>query len=157
MSISHIFTNTLGANLSNSRWPWGASNPQTNQLFLLVWDDELETVDGVERSLILKTDRSYSSAGYPERQRRADALRNGAQGYGIVCAAKNVHASGRTIKNFDHDLLSEFGDVVDDGHCVYAVVTSRVPTNELAGRKLAASSVVPDLKSILNRRGDVTE
>lgn len=157
MSISDFFTNTLGANLSNSRWSWGASNPQTNQLFLRVWDDELETVDDVERSLILKTDRSYSSAGYPERQRHVDALRNGAQGYGVVCTAKDIHAPGRTIKHFDRDLLLEFGDIVDDGPRVFAIVTSRVPANELARPKSAASSVVPDLKSILNRRGDVTE
>ncbi|MEA5475375.1 HNH endonuclease [Synechococcus sp. CCY9201] len=157
MSISNFFTNTLGANLSNPRWSWGASNPQTNQLFLRVWYDELETVDGVERSLILKTDRSYSSPGYPERQRHVEALRNGAQGYGVVCTAKDIHASGRTIKHFDRELLLQFGDIIDDGPSVFAVVMSRVPANELARPKSAASSVVPDLKSILNRRGGVTE
>jgi len=157
MSISDFFTNTLGANLGNSRWSWGAFNPQTNQLFLRVWDDELEIVDGVERSLILKTDRSYSSAGHPERQRHVDVLRNGAQGYGVVCTAKDIHAPGRSIKHFDRDLLLEFGDIVDDGSRVFAVVTSRVPANKLARPKLAASSVIPDLKSIFNRRGDVTE
>lgn len=80
MSISNFFTNVLGANLSNPRWSWGASNPQTNQLFLRVWADELETIGNVERSVILKSDRSYTSAGYPERQRHVDALRNGAKG-----------------------------------------------------------------------------
>ena len=157
MSISDFFANTLGANLSNSRWSWGASNPQTNQLFLRVWDDELKTVDGVERCLILKTNRSYSSAGYRERQRHVDALRKGAQGYAVICTAKDVHASSRKIKHFDRNLLLEFGAVIDDGPLVFAVVESRVTTNELARPKSAASSVVPDLKSILNRRGDLTE
>lgn len=157
MNINNFITNTLGANLRNPRWSWGASNPQTNELFLRVWDDQLETVEGIERSLILTNDWSGSSPGYSERQRHIDALRKGAQGYGIVCTARDINASGRTIKDFDRDLLLKFGDIVDDGPRVFAVVISRVPANELARPKSAASSLVPDLKSILNRRRNVTE
>jgi len=157
MSISDFFTNTLGANLSNSRWSWGASNPQTNQLFLRVWEDQLVTVDNVERSLILETDRTYTSAGFPERKRHIHALRNGAEGYGIVCIAKDTHALTRTIADFDRQAVLKFGGVIDDGTRIYARVIGRVSVDELARRQTAVSSVVPDLKSILTRRGDTTE
>ena len=157
MSISKFFTKTLGANLSNARWSWGATNSQTNQLFLRVWEDELETIDGVERSLILKMDRVYSSAGFPERQRHVEALRNGAQGFGVVCTAKDLNSSGRTIAEFDRERLLRFGGVVDEGDHTYAIVTERVSTSEIARSQSAASSIIPDIKSILGRRGDATE
>lgn len=156
MNVSDFFTIKLGANLANIRWSWGASNPQTNQLFLRVWDDQLNTLDGVERILLLAADWS-PSPGYAERQRHVEALRNGAQGYGVVCTPRDIHASGRSIKRFDHDFLLQFGDVIDDGPFVFAVVIGRVHANELARPRSAASSVVADLKSILNRRGVVTE
>ena len=96
MSISDFFKNTLGANLSNARWSWGASNPNTNQLFLRVWDDDLETVDGVTRISILGTDWGETSAGFPERKRHVEALRGGAEGYGVLCTAKDIHSPGGT-------------------------------------------------------------
>lgn len=51
MSISDFFTDTLGANLANTRWSWGAVNPVTNEVFLRVWADELRTVGGQEQAL----------------------------------------------------------------------------------------------------------
>ena len=157
MSISDFFTNTLGANLTNSRWSWGASNPNTNQLFLRVWEDELDMVGDLERCLILKSDWAGASAGFPERKRHIDALRNGAEGYGVVCTAKDIHASSRTIAEFDRDLLLKFGDIIDDGMCVYAHIIDRISVDDLARPQTSTSSVVPDLKSILASRIDATE
>lgn len=146
MSISDFFTNTLGANLANSRWSWGASNPNTNQRFLRVWEDELDMVGDLERCLILKSDWAGASAGFPERKRHIDILRNGAEGYGVVCTAKDIRASSRTIAEFDRDLLLKFGDIIDDGMCVYAHIIDRIPVDDLARPQTSTSSVVPDLK-----------
>jgi hypothetical protein len=157
MSISDFFENTLGANLSNSRWSWGASNPNTNQLFLRVWDDQLETIDGIERISILRTDWGGSSAGFPERKRHVEALRNGAEGYGVLCTAKDIHSpTSRTIANFDAETLLKFGDIIDDGNRVYAHVIDHIPVDNLARPQTSHSSVVPDLKSILAKRDAAT-
>ena len=43
--INDFFRNTLGANLTNPRWSWGAYNPDTNQLFLRVWEDDIDRSD----------------------------------------------------------------------------------------------------------------
>ena len=54
MGITSFFEDTLGANLSNPRWSWGAFNPQTNQLFLRVWRDQLGKKDGAEFITVLR-------------------------------------------------------------------------------------------------------
>lgn len=157
MNISEFFTSTLGANLANSRWSWGAFNPITNQLFLRVWDDEFKLFGDKERSLILKSDWSGASGGFPERIRHIDALRRGADGYGVVCTARDIHARSRTIAKFDRDFLIEFGDVVDDGMYVYATVRGRVAVDSLARPQTSTSSIVPDLKAIFSKSMDTTE
>lgn len=157
MSIGDFFENTLGANLTNARWSWGASNPNTNQLFLRIWDDQLETVDGLERISILRTDWDGTSAGYPERKRHVEALRNGAEGYGVLCTAKDIHSTrSRTIAEFDSETLLKFGEIIDEGAHVYAQVVDHIAVASLARPQTAHSSVVPDLKSILAKRVDAT-
>ena len=157
MSITNFYTDTLGANLVHARWSWGATNANTNQIFLRVWQDQLEVVDGVERVLIFKHGRKSKSNGYPERKRHVEALRAGANGYGVVCTAKNVTESSRNIASFDQDTLLQFGDIVDDGDAVYGVVVSRVPVTDLARPRSGTSSVIPDLKAIFSRRVEATE
>lgn len=153
MKISVFYEEKLGANLSNARWSWGATNPTTNQLFLRVWDDQLEVVDGVERISILKTDWEGSSAGFPERKRHVAALREDAEGYGVLCTAKDKHSVGsRTIKSFDEETLIRFGKVIEDGNHIYAEIAGRIPVEDLARNRTATSTLLPDIKSILNRR-----
>lgn len=180
MRISKFFEDVLGAKLSNSRWSWGAFNPNTKQLFLRVWDDTLETVNGVERIPVLRTDRVGTSVGFPERKRHVEEMRKGAEAYGVIytakdintpadkratdhvpgviCTAKDIDTTGsRSIKEFDHDVLLQFGTLVEDGNCVYAQVVGRISVEDLARRQAAySSSLAPDLKSILGKRVDAT-
>jgi hypothetical protein len=157
MSISDFFKKTLGAKLRNTVWSWGALNPNTNQLFLRVWDDQLQTVAGGERISILRTDWDGPSHGFPERKSHVEALRNGAEGYGVLCTAKDIHSpGGRRIAKFDSESLLKFGEIIDDGNRVFAQVVDHIPVENLARPQTSHSSVVPDLKSILARRGDVT-
>ncbi len=155
MKISDFFQGTLGANLTNSRWSWGAFNPTTNQLFLRVWEDQLEIVSGIERISILRTKRSGKSAGYPERKRHIEELKKGAEGYGVLCSAKETQSGGREIAKFDQNLLLKFGKIIKNNDCVYAHIIDRVLVEKLSHRKTAHSTIVPDLKSINNNR-DIT-
>lgn len=157
MSITDFYTNTLGANLAGVRWSWGATNPNTNQIFLRVWEDELESVGGVERSLLLKHDWPGKSNGFPERKRHIEAMRNGAEGYGVVCTAKDTTAAGRKIAHFDESTLLRFGEVLDEGQAVYGIVVGRVEVEDLARPRSAIASLVPDMKAILSRRLETTE
>ena len=157
MRISTFFEKILGANLANARWSWGATNPTTNQLFLRVWDDHLETVGGVERISILRTNWEGSSAGFPERKQHVEALRNGAEGYGVLCTPKDGPTPGsREIRKFDEKHLLKFGELIEKGNRVYARVVDHIPVEHLARPKTAHSSLVPDLKSILAKSGDKT-
>lgn len=156
MKISVFFRDTLGANLVNSRWSWGAVSPDTNRLFLRVWQDHVQTVGGFQRVSLLRTSWEGASAGFEERKRHVDMLRNGAEGYGVVCIAKDPTASKRTIKSFDHDSLLKLGQLIKIDDHVYAQITDRVSVNDLARNRTANSSIIPDIKAILRKRLDVT-
>ena len=84
-TLTDFYTSTLGANLTNSRWSWGAVNPVTNEVFLRVWADDIEATAEGERVQVYGLDWLGKSSGYPERYRHIQALQNGAKGYGIVC------------------------------------------------------------------------
>ena len=64
MSISAFFEQTLGANLRNIRNSWGAYNPNTNQLFLRVWNDQLQTLNGDEYIYVLSNGMKTASNGF---------------------------------------------------------------------------------------------
>jgi putative restriction endonuclease len=157
MRISDFFENLLGANLANARWSWGAANPTTNQLFLRVWTDDLELVDGLERVSILTTNWRGTSAGLLERKRHITALRNGAEGYGVLCTPKPGSIPGsREIAKFDDEFLLKFGEIIEEGNRVYAMVIDRIPVEKLSRAKTSHSLLVPDLKSIFAAHVDAT-
>ena len=151
MSISDFFENRLGVKLKNTRWSWGASNLDTKQVFLRVWDDEFPIIDGVEHIKILGKDWVGSSSGFPERKRHIEELRKGAEGYGVLCTAKDLHTSGsRKIKKFDHEMLLRFGKIKDVGKNVFARVVARIPVENLY------NPILHDLKAILAKPVEVT-
>ena len=121
MRISIFFENTLGVNIANPRWSWGATNLTTNQLFLRVWADHLETVNGAEWISVLWNKWEGSSAGFPERKRHVDALRNGAEGYGVLCTPKHGPTpASRELAKCDDQLLLNFGGLIEEDDRVYA-------------------------------------
>ncbi len=157
--ISDFFRNTLGANLTNPRWSWGAYNPDTNQLFLRVWEDDIDRSDEErsDRVLVLGAHWKRKSPGLPERKRHIEKLRNDAEGYGVVCEAKNPRPLlPRSIAGFNHGVLLKFGELIEDDNGVYARIIDRVPVAEIAAIRTAYKSLVPDLKSILAGRADTT-
>ena len=156
---SDFFQNTLGAKLKNVVWSWGAENPDTNQLFLRVWEDDIDRSDeeSSDRVLILGAYWKRKSPGLPERKRHVEKLRNGAEGYGVVCEAKNPRPLlPRSIAGFNHGFVLKFGELIEDNNGVYARIIDRVPVAEIAAIRTGYKSIVPDLKSILARRADTT-
>jgi hypothetical protein len=85
MSINRFFTDTLGAQLKNPRWSWGATDDSNNRVYLRVWQDE-ESATG-ERILISRNKPRRESNGFAERKGHIDLIRDGAEGFGIVCTA----------------------------------------------------------------------
>jgi len=126
------------AAVTNTRFPRifsTANNPDTNQLFLRVWEDQLTIIEGVECILILKTDWEGTSPGFPERQEHVGALRRGAEGCGVLCTAKDIQGPRREIATFDRETLLRFGDLIDVDSWVYASVIERIPADDLATPK----------------------
>ena len=157
MIISSFFQKTLGANLSNPRWSWGAYSPTSNRLFLRVWGDGIETVDEIERVSVFWHEWKGKSPGFSERKRHVDLLRNGAEGYGVVCTAADPNPDGnRKIAKFDEETLLKFGNLIEDGTRVYAAVAGRVPTTQLRDRQTGFSTLVPDLRAIASKKPAVT-
>jgi len=127
-------------------------NPITNEVFLRVWADDIETTAEGERVQIYGLDWLGRSSGYRERDRHIQALNEGAQGYGVVCTkAKPGSDDGARIKSFDHKTLLRLGSVHEDGRRLYAHVVARVPVEPLARRQTAESTLVPDLTSLLKK------
>src|SRR5688500_6119459 len=104
MTISKFFEHTLHAKLSNKIWSWGAID-SSNRVFLRVWKDQIQRDAGGERVLVYWENPTIQSAGYPERRKHLDAMRSGAQAFGIVCIARQTPNGGRKIVDFDSSRL----------------------------------------------------
>jgi len=156
-SLTDFYTETLGANLTNTRWSWGAMNPVTNEVFLRVWADDIEATAGGERVQLYNLDWKGRSPGYPERLRHLDAIQRGAPGYGVLClkAKPGSHDTTR-IKRFDRDALLRLGDVRQDGSRLYGQVLARVSVETIARRRTGESTLVPDLAALI-RKGTTAE
>ena len=84
-------------------------------------------------------------------------LRNGADGYGVVCEAKEPRPRRpRSIAGFNHEFLMKFGELIEDDNGVYARIIDRVSVAEIAAIRTSYKSIVPDLKSVLAGRTDTT-
>lgn len=158
MTISSFFQNTLGANLNNQVWSWGAFNPTSNRLFLRVWENNIEDADGIERVLVLRNDWDGKSNGFPERKQHIELLKNGSEGFGVVCTAVDTTAKKGSwkIAKFDEKTLLQFGGLIDDGERVYASVVGRIPVAQLRQTQTGYSTLLPDLQAIANKKSGPT-
>ena len=132
MGINDFFENRLGVKRRNKVWSWGASNPDTQQIFLCVWEDDIQTSDGLERIMVLGTDWIGTSHGFKERKQHLEELRKGAEGYGVLCTAVDIHTSeARSIKKFDRETLLKFGKIIDEDNHVFVRIVDRIPIENL--------------------------
>lgn len=157
MNISTFFRRTLRAPLRNERWSWGAVNATIGQLFLRVWADEKENIDGVPCYLIKANSWASTSSGSPERQRQIQMMKEGTQAYGVLCVAKDVRAPRRTIETFDSHTLIKFGPLIDRDGSVYATAAGQIPVEAVRDRiRIPTGISAEDVREALKRlaRGD---
>jgi len=158
MKISDFFTDTLGANLANQRWSWGAVDPMTNRVFLRVWADHIETKKQENRVRVLgEADRPRTvSLGFAERQKHLNLIREGAEGFGVVCVAVNPNVPERRIKSFDDKFLLQFDTLVKEGNSIYAEIGSRISVSNLKRPRTAESMLIDDLKALIKQNKNST-
>jgi hypothetical protein len=103
------FFERLGAPLANPRWSWGAERKEDGTVFLRVWKDECERIDG--KFFMRLTANEYfekndpANLGYQERLRHIELVENGAMAYMIICRAKDVNAIPRSVRGYDKEVF----------------------------------------------------
>lgn len=157
MNINNFFTDTLGAQLKNPRWSWGAVDPVNHRVFLRIWDDGLRMRNGKEYFHVAREVPRRESNGFAERHRHVELILGGAEGYGIICVAVDPDTTeARKIKSFDDQFLVRFGEITKDGNDTLAEVASRVGTAELMRPKTGESTLADDLQAIVRRKLEAT-
>lgn len=157
MKINQFFTTTLGAQLKNARWSWGAYDSENHRIFLRVWQDGVKTVNGKERVLIARDVPRRKSNGFAERNNHISLVVGGADGYGVACIAVDPKTTEtRTIKSFDDQILLRLGEIFNEDGNTYANVIDRVQVKELARPKTGKSTLAADLHAITRQKIEVT-
>lgn len=157
IKISNFFTDTLGAQLKNPRWSWGATDPLNHRIFLRVWQDEIQKTETGERIQIANNKPRRQSNGFSERQTHIDLIRAGAEGFGIVCTAVDPDTiDARQIASFDDKFLIRFGSITKEGGNTFAEIVERVSVHEVARQKTSESTLTEDLRAINRQEIDET-
>lgn len=150
-----FFAETLRAPLNNPAWSWGAASPEGNVVYLRVWEDHVEEVDGATRVLLSGSDwDGASSHGLKERHRHLQLTARGVPTYGIVCRSTDPGGVKRKIKDFEDAEVLEIGGLDAEDESIYGIVTQRVPVAEVVRDML--SSVGLDLAALLRDQADRT-
>ena len=157
MNINQFFTDTLGAQLKNARWSWGAIDPVNHRVFLRVWQDGFRKVHGKDCYHIARDVPRRISNGFAERHNHISLIRAGADGYGVVCIAVDPETTeARKIKSFDEQTLVKFGELFKEGGDTFANVVAQVPVKELARPKTSESTLADDLQAIVRQKIEAT-
>ena len=147
-SISDFYQETLGANLKNMRWSWGAVNPMSNRYFLRVWESEIENIDGTEAVLVLRPTWRSTPNGYRERESHLNAIEAGAEAFGVLCKERWTSAGKKSIGSFNDAELVRLGELLEKDGITYSKIEGRVPVAELVDLRTGQSSIDADLKKI---------
>ena len=157
MNINRFFTDTLGAQLKNLRWSWGATDPLNHRVYLRVWRDGIQETARGERIHIARDEPRRQSNGFAERHAQVDLIRGGAEGYGVVCTAVDPDTTdARKIAAFDDQFLIRFGRITKEGGDTYAEIVDRVPVDRIARQKTAESTLTKELLEINRQKIDAT-
>lgn len=146
MRINRFFAEILGAKRRNPVWSWGATDPMTNRVFLCVWEDQIETVPDGERIFVARDEPRRTSPGFAERHKHLDYIRNGADGFGVVCTAIDPNTmESKEIDTFDETSLLQLGTFTKEDGRTYARIDARVPVEELTSQRIAHSTLTEDV------------
>lgn len=157
MKINQFFSEVLGANVRNPRWSWGAVEPIFNRIYLRVWADQIETNRG-KKFILLDWDEyfeGYRSNGINERRGHVESLKNGSNGYGVVCEP-TTEGAGRKIRDFDSETLLQLGEPLKRKDRTVAEIVSRVPVARLKRNRTSVSTTGSDITQILRAKIEKT-
>jgi hypothetical protein len=147
MKINRFFREILGATPKNPRWSWGAIDQDTDRIFLKVWEDQIDK--NGKRVWVAKLNPSHNWPGWKERRKHIEAMETGAEGFGVVCRATDLHSKGsRKIKDFDKSPLLVLGKLSKEDGRIYARITKRIPTSNLQH-----DTLVSDIEAIKSTKG----
>jgi hypothetical protein len=160
MNIHDFFTDILNARPRNRRWSWGAVDTTTGRVFLQVWQDNIETRKDGERIRIASDEprlESQRKHGFAERNEHLDLMRNGAEGFGVLCRAVDPETKGvRAIANFDATTLLRLGAITKETHDFFARIDGRVLVEDVLRQRPPHSTLIEDLKSIEEQKIEST-
>jgi hypothetical protein len=97
----------LGSPLNNIVWSWGSISKTKRDIFLRVWEDQIEHRDGeiIVRLTNHSKFKGSSNCGYRERNRHLDLIKNNHRGHILKCTARDVMKSPRKIKSYDKERI----------------------------------------------------
>jgi putative restriction endonuclease len=157
MKINQFFNETLGGNLRNPRWSWGAVDPMTNRVFLRAWEDLIDRAEDGERILVARDKPLRRSNGFPERRDHIAQIQNGATAFGVLCTAVDPDTTeARAIKSFDESRLLQLGELTHENGKTYARVVGRIPVTEIVRQRTGQSTLTEDLKTLVKKKIDTT-
>jgi hypothetical protein len=102
--------------LNNVRQSWGSVRKKDGAVFLRVWQDECQILEGgrfVVIDLLPEAMKpEYERPGRDERRRHIALIEAGAPAYMVMCLAKDPATADRTIKSVDSDFIFVGGRIV---------------------------------------------
>lgn len=124
MNISTFFRHVLGAPLHNERWSWGAVHPETGEIFLRCWNDEIEQFNGQQYVQVEWLDWVDTKAGRNERRQHVEAIQSGVSGRLVVCYPDTKVKHIRKIDSFDRKWIHQLGSasIVKDGNILLPII-----------------------------------
>lgn len=93
----------LNVNPTNERWAWCAKDDKLKIAVFTLWEDE----EREDNSWILHDEHSkYKKNGYYDQERiLIKCIEDNYEALGVICVAKNIKASPRSIKEIKDDFL----------------------------------------------------
>jgi hypothetical protein len=132
MSLTELFKK-VDAPLANQRWSWGALRSD-GSVVLRVWQDRKEKINDKWHMMIAHHEKytdNEDSLGYQERLSHIEAIKAGAKCYMIMCLAKDVDASPRTIKSFNEKDIFVGGEVIEHQNNTYVELADRYAISKI--------------------------
>lgn len=104
MRISALYRDR-GAPLRNTRWSWGAVNPETKDIFLSVWTDAVKEIEARKFVQVTGQGDPKRNPGLRERLTHVDAILSGHRGFLIFCRPKKTNDHRRSVSSINSDEL----------------------------------------------------
>jgi len=128
LGINNFFERVLRAKPRNQRWSWGAIDRRSNRVFLRLWEDQLKG-DAPGKAVIFWKNKKQTH-GYRERGAHVQAIKNGAEGFGVICRALDPQDKPREIADYEKDAVVQLTALTEDDRAIYAQ-TKWIPLEEL--------------------------